>query len=70
MATRKITNLKILTSDGQVVRYLAVMIALAVTAAPARAKATAIAWPIPLEAPVTTARRPLRSNGEGTRATV
>ena len=37
MATRKITNLKILTSDGQVVRYLAVMIALAVTAAPARA---------------------------------
>ena len=32
--------------------------------APAAARATAIAWPMPLEAPVTTAVRPVRSNGD------
>ena len=33
--------------------------------APASARESAIAWPMPLEAPVTTAPRPLRSKGDG-----
>ncbi len=39
------------------------------TSAPAAASATAIAWPMPLDAPVTTARRPVRSKGEVTDTT-